>query len=289
MCSGTLSSYVALTHDLVIVTRYMTYRYTFLIPKMDCPCEEQLIRLKLQGLPIDTLFCNFEKHLAFIDAPDCLREELENRLISLQLGASLQEVKPITNEVFSHTSSPREERRILVYVLAINFTLFLIELLIAYLADSMGVLADSLDMLADALVYGLSLSVVSLGVVRQKQVARLSGYLQMFLALLGLFEVVRRYLESEASPNSLLMFGVSLVALGANILSLRLLNRLHSDGSHIAASRIFSANDVLVNLGVIVSAILVYIFDSPIPDWLVGGVTFVLVFKGAYKILALSK
>lgn len=81
-------------------------------------------------------------------------------------------------------------------------------------------MADSLDMLADSFVYGLSLWAVGSTVLRKKKVARLSGYFQLTLALLGIFEVVRRFIGFEAMPDYRIMIGVSILALIANAICL---------------------------------------------------------------------
>jgi Co/Zn/Cd efflux system component len=52
------------------------------------------------------------------------------------------------------------ERRTLVVVLAINAAMFVIELGVGWIAQSMGLIADSLDMLADASVYAAALLAV---------------------------------------------------------------------------------------------------------------------------------
>lgn len=52
------------------------------------------------------------------------------------------------------------ERRTLVILLSINAIMFVIELVIGWIAQSTGLIADSLDMLADAAVYGISLYAV---------------------------------------------------------------------------------------------------------------------------------
>lgn len=54
------------------------------------------------------------------------------------------------------------------------------------------------------------------------------------------------------------------------------------------ASVIFTSNDVIANVGVIVAGILVFITGSMLPDLVVGSVVFVLVMKGAVSILSLS-
>ena len=55
------------------------------------------------------------------------------------------------------------------------------------------------------------------------------------------------------------------------------------------ASMIFTSNDVIVNLGVIVAGGLVYLSNSKYPDLIVGIIVFFIVGQGAFKILKLSK
>ena len=83
------------------------------------------------------------------------------------------------------------------------------------------------------------------------------------------------------------MLGISLLALAANIACLWLVSRHRHGGVHMRASYIFSANDVLANLGVIAAAGLVALTGSPLPDWLIGGLIGGLVLAGAFKILRL--
>ena len=83
------------------------------------------------------------------------------------------------------------------------------------------------------------------------------------------------------------MIGISLLALAANIACLALISRHRQGGVHMRASYIFSANDVLANLGVIAAGILVALTNSPIPDWTIGTLIGVLVLVGAFRILRL--
>jgi Co/Zn/Cd efflux system component len=90
-------------------------------------------------------------------------------------------------------------------------------------------------------------------------------------------------------PEFYTMIGVSLLALGANVLCLYLLQKSKSKEAHMQASMIFTSNDILINAGVIVAGILVFVFQSPYPDLLIGMLVFVLVARGAYRILLLGK
>jgi len=124
---------------------------------------------------------------------------------------------------------------------------------------------------------------------RKKIVAQLAGYFQLILALGGFIEVVRRFISPEATPNFSIMMLVSVLALIANAYCLYLIQKSRSKNeAHIKASMIFTSNDVIVNLGVILAGVLVYFFRTNVPDLIVGSVVFVVVIAGAFRILKLK-
>ena len=55
------------------------------------------------------------------------------------------------------------------------------------------------------------------------------------------------------------------------------------------ASIIFTNNDVLVNIGVIIAGVLVYFTNTKLPDLIVGGIVFLFVARGAFRILKLAR
>lgn len=210
---------------------------------------------------------------------------IEAMLTSLKLGSSLVETAVSTEFV---SDSPNQ-RRILWAVLLINFGFFAIEMTAGLFSRSMGLIADSLDMLADSFVYGLSLLAVGTTVAHKKAVAKWSGYLQAVLALVGFVEVLRRFFGFTELPDYRTMIIVSIMALIANIICLLLLQKTRDRDAHIQASMIFTSNDIIINVGVIAAGVLVSLLGSNVPDLLVGGVVFLIVTRGAVRILALSK
>ena len=181
------------------------------------------------------------------------------------------------------------ERRVLVVALVINAVLFVAEFAAGIVSHSMGLIADSLDMLADASVYSLSIIAVGGSMPRKKRLAASSGYLQLGLAGIGLFEVIRRFLGNEPLPDARTMVVVSLVALAGNIATLLILKRAKSPEAHFQASWIFTANDIKVNTLVIVAAIVVAITNNPSADLVAGAAIFIIVANGARRILALAR
>jgi cation diffusion facilitator family transporter len=176
------------------------------------------------------------------------------------------------------------ERRTLWILLAINGVMFLVEAVAGWLADAAGLVADSLDMLADASVYGIVLYAVGRSRRLQADAAFASGVVQIALGAGVLLEVARR-LVYGSEPVSALMMVVGGVALAANITCLVLVARHRDAGVHMRASYIFSANDVIANVGVIVSGALVLLLGSRLPDLVVGAVIAAVVVRGGVEIL----
>lgn len=112
--------------------------------------------------------------------------------------------------------------------------------------------------------------------------------MQMLLAAFALFEVVRRF-AFGSDPEPSFMIWVSLVALAANVTCLILISRHREGGVHMKASQIFSANDVIANVGVLLAGVSVTATNSRLPDLLIGFVIALVVFRGSLAILKISK
>lgn len=259
----------------------------FAIPKMDCAAEERLIRVALE--PVDGLvalaFDLGQRELRVVhQGPVAL---IATRLEPLGLGARLVSSTAATPTMaFAASPSPQRERRTLQWLLGLNGIMFVVELAMGWLAQSAGLIADSLDMFADAAVYGSALYAVGRPAGDQLRLARLSGWLQLLLALGALAEVLRRSWLGSA-PEPPLMTGIALLALLVNVTCLAVLARHREGGAHMRASWIFSTNDVIANLGVILAGALVAWTGSNIPDLIIGTLIALIVLNGARRILRL--
>jgi cation diffusion facilitator family transporter len=176
------------------------------------------------------------------------------------------------------------QRRILIWVLAINAAMFFVEFTAGWLAESTGLVADSLDMLGDALVYGVGLYAIGKSSMHKARAATLSGVLQLMLAVTVLADVIRRFIVGS-DPEGLWMMGIAALALLANVAALLLLASQRQGEIHMRAMWICTNNDVLVNVGVIVSGGLVLWIGSPLPDLAAGILVSLLVLRSAIRIL----
>jgi len=254
---------------------------------MDCPAEEQLIRMKLAGFStIKKLSFDLENRNLTVFHEGELGD-IKTAIASLNFGDSVTE--SISYEGALIDENDIADKKMLWTVLIINFSVFVVEIVFGLIANSMGLVADAVDELSDAFVYALSLYAISRTIIVKKRISKISGVFQLSLALWGFVEVFSRFIESEIIPNPLIMIIFSCIALAGNTATLILLGKSKTKEVHIKASVICSSNDVIANIGVIVAAILVYILQNRIPDLVIGAIVFSFVLRGAIVVFKLSK
>ncbi len=255
----------------------------FELPKMDCPSEEQMIRMALNGYsPIQSLDFNLAaRRLAIVHEGSA--DDILTKLTPLGLGARVVESK-INSGVAPSTADIASERSTLRVLFAINGVMFCVEIFAGFLAQSTGLIADSLDMFADAAVYAISLYAVGKASTMKLRAAHLSGWLQLLLAVGAFAEVARRLIFGN-EPEPTYMIAVAILALAANAYCMYLISSHRKGEAHMRASWIFSTNDVIANLGVIIAGLLVGWTGSSIPDLVIGGIIASVVLLGALRIL----
>jgi len=264
----------------------------YVVPKMDCPSEEGLIRMALDAVEPQVVlqFDSPNRKVRVFHGDNT--DTIEQRLHSTGLGARRERTTPVSGDELvlaqeTAQGAAQKETGVLKWLLAINGIMFVVEIVVGWWAQSTGLIADSLDMFADAAVYGVALYAVGHSARMKLRAAHFSGWLQVILALGALSEVVRRFMFGS-DPHSSLMMSFGLVALAANVLCLLLIARHREGGAHMRASWIFSANDVIANLGVILAGGLVAWSGSRYPDLVIGFIIAGIVLNGARRILQLK-
>ena len=259
----------------------------FEITKMDCPSEENLIRMQLDGISsIANLEFDIPNRKLIVFHSEEI-DQIEKMVIALNLGGKRISTEQTDQSYFQENTN---QKKLLWAVLAINFAFFIIELTTGLISKSMGLVADSLDMLADSFVYAISLFAVGGTLIKKKRIAKIAGYFQITLAIIGFLEVLRRFFGAEKLPDFSTMIIVSIFALIANGICLYILQKSKSkEEAHMKASMIFTSNDMIINVGVIFAGVLVHWLSSNKPDLIIGTIVFALVIQGAFRILKLGK
>jgi len=177
------------------------------------------------------------------------------------------------------------ERRVLWIALALNAAMAVIGSLAGWLAQSTGLLADALDMLSDATAYAIGLAAIGRSARFKQRAAGVSGSLLLLLGVGVLIEVGRRaWVGSE--PVGWPIVATALVSLAANLAVLRLLRPFRRGEVHLRATWIFTRADVVANIGVIVSGVLILATGWRYPDLVVGALIGLYVSKEALEILS---
>lgn len=180
------------------------------------------------------------------------------------------------------------QRRVLWIALILNGLMFVVETSAGVVAGSSGLIADGLDMLADASAYAVGLLAVGRSGLFKANAARASGFLLLALGVGVLIDVARRSLGGEP-PEGLWMIGIAFVALAVNATVLRLLSKQRSEEVHMRATWIFTRADVVANVAVILSGVIVLITGWRYIDLIVGAAIGAYVIKEALEILREAK
>ena len=177
-----------------------------------------------------------------------------------------------------------QQRRVLKIALGLNATMFIVGVTAGAVAHSSWLIADGLDMLADATAYAIALAAAGRTSLFKASAARASGLVLFALGILVLGDVVRRILTGEP-PDGWIMIAVASIALVVNATVLRMLSKQRNQEVHIRATIIFTRVDVIANMAVIASGVIVLATGFRFVDLAVGAVIGAYVVKEAVEIL----
>lgn len=119
----------------------------YAVPKMDCPSEERMIRLALNGFEeIRALSFDLSNRRLKV-VHDGEVEPVTSKLKTLGLGASLQETVAANPETIKaaefSAASAKQESGTLRWLLGINALLFVVEMTAGLIAQSTGLIGES--------------------------------------------------------------------------------------------------------------------------------------------------
>ncbi|WP_172657360.1 cation transporter [Myxosarcina sp. GI1] len=182
----------------------------------------------------------------------------------------------------------KRQSKVLWTILIINAVMFVVEFSGGVKAASLSLTGDSLDMLGDALVYGCSLYVIQKGKKAQARSALLKGSI-MFITAIAVFARATYQLFAQTVPTVQLMSGIGILALLANLICFLLLIRHRNDNINMSSVWLCSRNDIIANTSVLLTAGLVFLTGSFIPDLILGLLLTLVFAQSAGKVLAQAK
>jgi len=175
-------------------------------------------------------------------------------------------------------------KRRLWLVIAINASMFAVEMAAGQAAQSQALKADALDFLGDALTYGLSLAVIGMAVRVRATAALVKGL--SLLAMGGwVFGTTLYHVVYLGVPQAGIMGGIGFLALAANVASVLLLVSYKDGDSNVRSVWLCSRNDAIGNVAVMVAALGVWGSGTGWPDVIVAAVMAALFVNSAVQII----
>ena len=145
-------------------------------------------------------------------------------------------------------------KRALWVVIAINASMFFIEMAAGAFAGSQALQADALDFLGDSMTYAISLMVIGMSLKVRATAALVKG---VSLAVMGLwvFGTTAYQVLILGVPSAPIMGGIGLLALAANLASVLALMRYKDGDANVRSVWLCSRNDAIGNVAVLLATL----------------------------------
>jgi Co/Zn/Cd efflux system component len=178
-------------------------------------------------------------------------------------------------------------KRRLWLVIAINASMFLVEMGAGALAGSQALQADALDFLGDATTYGISLAVIGASIQIRAHAAILKALSLSAMALWVLGSTAYHVLILGI-PRAEIMGAIGILALAANAASVLVLMHYKDGDANVRSVWLCSRNDAIGNVAVMIAALAVWGTATKWPDLLVAAIMAGLFLISSIQILRQS-
>lgn len=174
--------------------------------------------------------------------------------------------------------------RVLWIALVVNAAMFAVEIAAGLRSGSVSLLADAIDFLGDAANYGVTLAVLSLGLVWRARAAALkAGTMLAF----GIFVLGKTFwsMSQGLPPEPITMGVVGALALAANLGVAGLLYAFREGDANMRGVWLCSRNDAIGNVAVMLAALGVFGTGTAWPDLAVALVMASLAISAGWSVM----
>ncbi len=175
-------------------------------------------------------------------------------------------------------------KRRLWIIIALNATMFAVEMTAGQVAQSQALQADALDFAGDAITYAISLAVIGASVRARTSAALLKG-ISLLLMGFWVFGSTLYRVFYVGVPTAEIMGVVGVLALVTNLVSVLLLVRYKEGDANIKSVWLCSRNDAIGNVAVIIAALSVWGTAAGWPDLIVATIMAGLFLSSAFQIV----
>ncbi|ANF24306.1 MULTISPECIES: cation transporter [Pseudomonadaceae] len=175
-------------------------------------------------------------------------------------------------------------RKALWVALAINLIMFVVEIISGLRSGSVSLLADAIDFAGDAANYGITLVVLSMGLVWRSRAAMVKG---LTMLAFGVFVLGRAgwSVYADVVPEPLTMGVIGTLALIANVVVALMLYAFREGDSNMRSVWLCSRNDAIGNVAVMIAAAGVFGTGAAWPDLVVALVMAGLALSAGFSVV----
>lgn len=178
-------------------------------------------------------------------------------------------------------------KRRLWLVIAINATMFMVEMVAGALAGSQALKADALDFAGDTATYGISLAVIGAS-LRTRSWAAIGKAASLSAMALWVLGVTVYHVLIVGVPRAEVMGAIGVLALLANVASVLVLMRYKDGDANVRSVWLCSRNDAIGNVAVMAAAAAVWLTETRWPDLAVAALMAGLFLYSSVRILRQS-
>jgi cation transport ATPase len=256
--------------DVAGATRYR-------VTGMDCPACAAKIEQAVRSVGLDDVRVSIATQIMTLRAADPKSELPRVERAVSEIGYRLDRIAEA--DVDRHAERGQvpdrqnhitpQYKRALWIVILLNVGYGIIEIIGGFIAGSQALKADALDFLGDGLITFLGVLAIGWSVAWRARSALIQG---VFLGVLGLgllaSTIYRVFIVNQ--PVAELMGALGLVALVVNVLAAVVLIPHRTGDANVRAVWLFSRNDAIGNVAVVIAAVLVAWTDTAWPDLVVA-------------------
>jgi Co/Zn/Cd efflux system component len=253
---------------------------------MDCPsCATKIETVAHKVKGVQEVKVSIATQVMMLHTNDTVRlSDVENAI--REIGYDLARIEKEADDDLpkSLTHFKPAYRRALWLVILLNAGYGIAEMIGGFIAGSQALKADALDFLGDGSITFFGLLAIGWSLTWRARAALLQG---IFLALLGvgvLTNTIYRLIVFE-TPEPELMGILGFIALAINVAAALILIPHRSGDSNVRAVWLFSRNDAIGNLFVVIAAVFVTWTGTPWPDLIAAGIIAALFLHSSWSIV----
>lgn len=173
-------------------------------------------------------------------------------------------------------------------VIAMNASMFVIEMAAGQMAKSQALQADALDFFADAVTYSISLAVIGGTIKLRSMAAMAKGFSLLAMGFWVAGSTLYR-LFYNGVPEAEVMGLIGFLALAVNLTSVLVLVAYKDGDANIRSVWLCSRNDAIGNIAVMIAALGVWGTATAWPDLIVAGIMAGLFLTSAFQIISQAR